>query len=706
MRATYRGALRQPAPPDHAAGPGELFRAPAAPTIDPATPDQQRLAIRLTCRRPELRPLCPGIRLAVEPSLDLPFRVTGGGRIVLHPACLADPTGAALILRHALEVALWQRLGGSERGRRRAMALLTCRVAALYGRVLPAREREVGLSVLPEWLRAAYRMAAEDTPDWQRLPAELQRLDGGEVEPPWLGSDRLVEELQELAAPSEHLLISGGGSRLRLDPASGCNMYGCGALPSPESLAFGSSTASAISAPAYRAVEALRQAVLRAGLAEQAVPALADEIARARHDILARCGIADPAGTEVVLTPSGTDGEYAALHLARRRARRLVNIVIAPDETGSGVLDAAQGRHFASESPQGEPVAKGTPLAGLASERVAVETVALRDPDGAARSPAAIDAEVAAVAERAVATGARCLVHLLDASKSGLSAPSPQLLEQLRARHGEAVEVVVDACQMRLGATRLRGYLARGWMVLITGSKFTMGPPFAGALLVPARLAKTAELEPLPAGFAQYFARPEWPAGWQPLTGALPQRPNLGLLFRWRAALFEMQALEAVPDDLRRSIIARLGGAIEDALDASAWLEPVEQAANDEPPTIFPFRILRAASGGRPLAVEATRRVWRWLREDLSERLPAAASKAERRLGALACQVGQPIALGPAGALRICIGAQLISQVAFDPALGKSAALRLERQIGRARLVLDKTALIARYFDDLGAPAE
>jgi hypothetical protein len=700
MRGASRGALRQRAAP----GPGDLFRAPAAPTIDPATPDQQRLAIRLTCRRPELRPMCPDIRFAVDRSLDLPFRVTGGERIVLHPACLAGPVGAALSLRHALELALWQRLGGPERGWRRAMALLACRVAALYGRVLPAGEREAGLRVLPEWLRAAYRIAARATPDWQRLPAELQRLDGGEVEPQWHANGRLVEELRELAAPSEHLLIGGGGSRLRLDPATGRNMYGCGALPSPDSLAFASSTASAISAPAYRAVEALRQAVLRAGIAGQLASALAEEIARAKREILARCGVADLAGTEVILTPSGTDGEYAALHLAGDRDRRPVNIVIAPDETGSGVLEAAQGRHFASETPQGDAVAKGTPLSGQ-PERLAVETVAIRDPDGAARSLPAIDGEVAALVRRAVADGARCLVHLLDASKSGLTAPSLQVLERLCACYGDKVEVVVDACQMRLSAAHLRGYLERGWMVLVTGSKFTMGPPFAGALLVPARLAaKTAELDPLPPGFAQYFTRPEWPAGWQTLTGALPQHPNLGLLFRWRAALFEMQALEAVPDDLRHSIIARLGGAIRDALDTSPLLEAVEQAARDEPPTIFPFLILRSA--GKPMAVEATRQVWRWLREDLSERLPAAAPKAERRLGGLACQVGQPIPIGPAGALRICIGAHLIAAVAFDPALGNTVALRLERQIGRARLVLDKAALIARYFDDLCASTE
>jgi hypothetical protein len=702
MGMAGRAALRQAAPD---AAPADLFRAPAAPLIAPDAPDHLRLALRLTCRRPELQPLCPGVRFAIDPLLDLPFRVTGGGRIVLHPASLAEPTAAALTVRHALELALWQRLGGAAHGVR---AFLACRVAARYAGMLPAAERKAGLMTLPEWLRAAYRIVAEDAPDRRQLPTELQRLDGGEVEPLADGPDPLPAELLELAAPSEHLLVGGGGSRLHLDPASGLNIYGCGAVPCPTALAFASSTASAISAPAYATVEALRQSWLEAALAGRLWPAVTDEIERAKRDILARCGAGELPGIEVILTPSGTDGELVALHLARRGDRRLVNLVIAPDETGSGVVDAAHGRHFASETPLGATVARSEPLAGLEAARITVETVAIRGPEGTARALATIDTEVAGRVRRAVTNGARCLVHLLDASKSGLAAPSPGVVGELCARHGARVEVVVDACQMRLGAARLRSYLERGWMLLVTGSKYAMGPPFAGALLVPERLAAAiGEVPPLPPGFAQYFAQAEWPDAWRPLTAGLPERPNLGLLLRWHAARVEMAALEAVPAQLRARIVSELGAAIRAALATAPLLEPVEPAQRDGASTIFPFRLLKPEDdGNRPLSAKAARRAWRWLREDLSDRLPAAAAKAERRLAAQVCQLGQPIALGPAGALRICIGAQLITAVAFESALGKDVAQRLARQIGRALLVLDKAQLIARYFDDLDAAPE
>ena len=512
-------------------------------------------------------------------------------------------------------------------------------------------------------------------------------------------------------------MVRGGGSRLALDPATGLNMYGCAVSPRPECFAFASSTASTISAPAWRAVEELRHGLIRAGLAGRLPGALRDEIENAKRSIRAACGAADLPGTEVILTPSGTDGEYAALHLARRRSgERLVNIVVAPGETGSGVLHAAKGLHFATGTPHPAVAAKGGPLAGLRPEAIEVRTVEIRDPDGSARSPEAIDAEVEALALRALAEGGRCLVHRLDASKSGLCAPSEALLARLRRRHGSRLEMVVDACQMRAGAARLRGHLERGCMVLITGSKFTMGPPFAGALLVPGRLAgRMADLDPLPPGLGAYFARPEWPEAWAPLASALPQQPNLGLLFRWRAALWEIQALATLPAEQRREIMAGLGAAIRTALDGSAYLAPVEVEPQDPdwPATIFPCRVLRRGADGAPapMDVEAARQVWRWLRHDLADRLPAGAPASARRLAGMACHVGQPIEIGTAdgkalGALRICIGAHLISQVAFDPDLGATLAARLKRQIGRARLIVEKIELIARHFEHLQAVCE
>lgn len=49
--------------------------------------------------------------------------------------------------------------------------------------------------------------------------------------------------------------VSGGDERLDCDVVSGLNMYGYGPAPRPSDLAFGSSTASTISAAAFAEVE-------------------------------------------------------------------------------------------------------------------------------------------------------------------------------------------------------------------------------------------------------------------------------------------------------------------------------------------------------------------------------------------------------------------------------------------------------------------
>jgi glutamate/tyrosine decarboxylase-like PLP-dependent enzyme len=521
-----------------------------------------------------------------------------------------------------------------------------------------------------------------------------------------------LDLLRGLAATTEDLLISGGGSRLALDPTTGLNAYGCAPRPRADVLAFGSSTASSVSPPAYAAADALRKELIGAALAGALEPALSDATQAIRRGILETCGAAGLDGVEVILTPSGTDGEYAALHLARGASDRpVVNIVMAPEETGRGVLAAAQGRHFAAATPAGDAAQPDLPIDGLDPHLIAVPTVPIRDAEGASRPLAEVDREVAALVEQAIAAGRRCLLHVLAGSKTGLCAPGFEAVQRLHERFGARLDVVVDACQMRVPQERVRACLEAGWMVLLTGSKFFGGPAFAGALLVPAGVAARApELAPLPPGLAGYFTRPEWPGDWQRIAADLPERANLGLVLRWQAALWEMRAFGAVLPEQRQRIITELGAATRAALEASRWLRPVAVAASakDWPQTIFPFEVLRPEGDGdgQPMDLAAVQHVHRWLNADIAKWLPPGTLCSARRLAAVACHVGQPVAIGKSALLRICIGAHLVWETALDESLGGDLDARLEAQIGRARLVVRKTELIAQYYDALYAAAE
>ena len=131
--------------------------------------------------------------------------------------------------------------------------------------------------------------------------------------------------------------------------------------------------------------------------------------------------------------------------------------------------------------------------------------------------------------------GARVLLQIMDSSKLGWRAPSEACLDEIARRWPDKVLVVVDACQMRLGRRRLRSYLDRGYMVLITGSKFFGGPAFSGALLVPSRLVAIARRAARGSrrDFVDYASRSDWPKRWTALALSLREPAQ----FRSMAAL-------------------------------------------------------------------------------------------------------------------------------------------------------------------------
>src|SRR5260370_8457791 len=62
---------------------------------------------------------------------------------------------------------------------------------------------------------------------------------------------RSAAAMGELFLPLDRLLVSGGDPRLKIDPVSGVNVYGCQPLPFPGTLSFASTTATSISPPPY-----------------------------------------------------------------------------------------------------------------------------------------------------------------------------------------------------------------------------------------------------------------------------------------------------------------------------------------------------------------------------------------------------------------------------------------------------------------------
>jgi selenocysteine lyase/cysteine desulfurase len=474
----------------------------------------------------------------------------------------------------------------------------------------------------------------------------------------------------DLFMPLDDLLVRGGDPRLSLDLGRGVNEYGCGPFPSPDVWCFASSTASPISQAAYARVGLAREKLMRSAIAvgfEAAFDARTEEM---REELKACLELA-PA--EIVFSPSGTDSQLHALALARSfLGPRLTTIVVAADQTGSGTAFTARGHHFSSRTASERAVRKDAPIAGLAGKSIVLPLLKASS-DIEARADG--DNVVLDAVETTVASGSAALLQIMDSSKLGWRAPSEACLNEIARRWPDRVQIVVDACQMRLSRRRLDAYLERGYMVLITGSKFFGGPAFSGALLIPVALRRSMERgEGIAAGLADYASRSDWPKNLAAWRTRFEARPNIGQWLRWEAALAEMEAYYRLPGAFRKLALREFGATIANLMPLSPSLQLVAPAAKtsdveDEEfahTTIFPFTVRR---NGDALSATDCRLLHRALTRDCGGFL--AGSPADRALASQRCLVGQPVRIERQGepssaVLRLCVGARLVTD-AWSP---------------------------------------
>jgi hypothetical protein len=461
----------------------------------------------------------------------------------------------------------------------------------------------------------------------------------------------------------EAILTSGGDERITTDPAFGRNRYGVPPGRSADEVWFSSSTAAAISPRGY---DAALQAFQR--LTDAGAPALSHWFDRIRDRLLAVFGIAD---ATVILSASGTEAELMTRVLAANLLRRpLTSVVVAPTETGSGIPLAAAGRHFLGSAPFAD-VPRGGLLQGVVSEADVV-TIGLRDRAAAGLPSDAIDAAVAAKVEDGIAGGRDVVLHVLDCSKTGRSGPSRALASDLMRKYGDRLLVIVDSCQLRCPPEQVKADIDAGFVVMITGSKFAGGPPFAGALLLPAAIVDKLRLVELPEGIFAYTAADDWPAM---LRGALnvrfPVPANIGLGLRWEAALAELEALFAFDADLRQRVVGRFADTVRHHVDSFTGFELVDRHDLNADPRQSIFPVVTLDPTGAPVAADALHRA-------LRSPLPGDRADFRGRI----YHVGQPVAVGDRSALRICLSAPQIIDVCarvrdgqdFDEAFAPLAA--------------------------------
>lgn len=703
---------------------------------------EQTRTIRALRRWPELKPLLRGVCLRVRDGLPTPFQVVDNNTIDIAPNLFATPALSAFHLRHALEIAVWRRALGDQFdvGARVYCAIAACHTAFSYHELMIAADRIAAERDFPEWMKALNR-DLRHARSANQTPRDIVAIIGEHLDEllvvqavtknfPLADLDQQARDQAysvaatalPFSAPCERLLSLGGDTRMDVREDTVLNQYGCSPRPRPWAVTFASCTATSISDIAYLEAERSRQVLLTQAAAGVLESCVAAETTRVRTELRDVLGLAALPGTEIVLTSSGTDAEYYALHFSLGdRGKKLVSILVAPNEVGSGTSSAAAGLHFDQASPFGAGVQRGSLIEGWSADMVEVARLDIRDKNGTAIPIEVIDESVCALVDSHVAAGHGVLIHLVDSSKTGLHAPSFDAIRTLKSRHGDCVYVMVDAAQMRLGRDALMNYLEAGFMVLVTGSKFFTGAPFSGALLVPPPLADRAvTLPPFPRGLSHYSSQYDFPPAWSCLTHQLSSLPNVGLLMRWRAALWEMRAFYAVPASTQFQTLQSFGQAVLKGIAENPDLELVAAPGHDrsgrglpvqwdELPTIFTFLVKKPSSGkglAEPLDFDQAWAAHRWLNSDISGYLPDDASQRDRAIASKRCHIGQPVRMYQnqgvwVTALRVAAGGRLVSWVAFNPLLGETPEQRLAAQIFDAITVFDKLSLIVRYWDNL-----
>jgi hypothetical protein len=474
------------------------------------------------------------------------------------------------------------------------------------------------------------------------------------------------------------LLAAGGDGRIQPDPATGRNRYGTKTTPSNE-ISFASTTASNVSAQGFAAAD--QQLKRLFGVDGSHAVAIDEWFADIRGRIGRSLGCA---GSGIVLAASGTDVELVALGLMLALSKRPVtNILIAPEETGSGIPRAAAGRHFAEVTALGYRVAAGDMLAGISSDRIEVRTVAIRNDLGQARRAEEIDAEVIGLAEQALKRDRDVLLHVLDTSKTGLTAVSRAAARNVAALAPGRVRVLIDACQFRCDVADLRRDIADGFLVAVTGSKFLAGPPFSGALALPsAMIDELGAASALAPGLSAYTALRDWPALVRGRANLeFGSHFNLGLGLRWIAALEQLHPLTATGADLQR----RIKQAFTDLVRERAHhLRDVMIHTDDEGDhivdrAIVPLTISNGADAFASLAQTQTLHL----------------ALREHSTGPV-CHIGQAVHLGARTILRIAASAADINAVSARLAEGHDMPRAMQPIADDLDVLFDKWAIVSQ----------
>lgn len=650
-------------------------------------------------------PKVNNIQIITSVKDPLLFKIIPNKSIVIGTSFLEKPILALVYLRYGIEWQLWYKSLTDQKNDTVLCDIAALEVTRIFYKLLSKKDKEKLIPVNDPLIDLLVNNSDEEKGTFIHHK-ELQALHGIN------NSDKIFQKfwipiIENLAKPTEYLLMDGGDMRLNIDEIDLLNKYGCRPFPRPEAFTFASSTGTSVSNFAFDKTDKARSILIKNSLkngfknATNSFSELLKNNLRKIFRLKEEC--------EIIFSPSGTDSSLQIAAISQiTTSKNITHILIASDETGSGVPPALKGCHFENTTALNYPVAKGDKIQGFRD--VDVIQIPFRDENGDLKSEQYMDHQVLKAVLETQAQGNHVVLHAMDQSKLGYQSPSEDVIKKLHAIDNLSIQIIVDGSQLRLDPKDIQNYLNRGFIVTITGSKYFTGPPYSGALILPDKVSKLiqAAKNPLPAGLNDYYNRSDWPASWSS-TQNLCEGYNYGSYMRWNAAIVEMQRYYRTPILYRNMGIEMFCNFIEDSINEATFLEPIYNSKlkvnsyNSKEfglrniRTIFPFFIHKEK---QVLSLDNVKKLYVLLNSDLSDHYKDAPLEIIR-LAAQKCHIGQAVSVKygtdiKSGVLRISLGARVISESWVNRDI--SLFFRnIETQMNQITVIIKKIELILSH---------
>ena len=630
------------------------------------------------------------------------FKIVPNKSIKIGSSFLDKPVLALIYLRYGIEWQLWYKALGKEKSDIALCDLAAIKVTRIFYELLPKEDKEK-LENLDYFLVNLIKKNENFDTESLKKHKELQHFHGLN------NSNENSKEvwkpiLENLAKPTEYLLMAGGDLRLNIDEFQLLNKYGCRPFPRPEAFTFASSTATSVSNYAFDKTDKARSILIQNCLKKGLKNATIDFSELLKNNLRRALKIKDDC--QIIFSPSGTDSSLQIGAITQIMTdKEITHVLVASDETGSGIATALNGRHFENTTALNYPVKQGDKIEGFRD--IDLIKVPFRDESGQLKTSSQLDTEIFDAISKTNELGRHVVLHAMDQSKLGYQSPSSEMIQNLNTLENLSIQIIVDGSQLRLDPIDIRQYLNKGYIVTITGSKYFTGPPYAGALIVPKSVSKSINSvkNKIPKGLTNYYNRSDWPTSWF-CSKDLSDGYNYGSYMRWNAAIVEMQRYFKTPILYRNLGIEMFCNFVEDSIKEATFLEPLfgdetkinsyntEKFGLRNIRTIFPFFILK---NNEALHVDQVKKLYILLNSDISDQF-ASSSLEIIRLAAQKCHIGQAVNVKyghdfQSAVLRISLGARVISESWVNRDI--SIYFRnIEAQMNQITVIIKKIELI------------